>query len=144
MTTSSEQVFTINSASRLTGFTIPTIRKRLPELQRAGAIQTGKSWAIPLSALYSAQLMVKVESKELSPVADQNLLSMTSDEVKELQAQLAEAKQRAALAEAIAAERKDTIEIMRKAMLMLEAAVPRVPVEASAVVPRRGWFRRRK
>lgn len=144
MTTSSEQVFTINSAARLTGFTIPTIRKRLPELQRAGAIQVGNSWAIPLSALYAAQLMVKVESKEFSTVASKNLLSMTTDEVKDLQAQLAEMKQRATLAEAIAAERKDALDVLKKAMLMLEAGAPRVPVNANVEVTRRGWFGRRK
>ena len=84
--------------------------------------------------------MVKVNSRELSLVASKNLLTVTNDEVKAPQVQLADALHRAELAEAVAAERKDTIEVFKKTLLILEAATPPGPVEASV----RTWFSRRK
>lgn len=131
---SSEETFSINAAAKLTGFTIPTVRKRLPELKRAGAIQREGRWSIPLSALYACGLMSRVDSKELAKETDKPLLSETIETVNTLRAELAEALQRAAVAEAIASERGQALERADRALLMLEAA--------QVDKPRKRWFTR--
>jgi hypothetical protein len=119
---SSEQTYSINAAAKLTGFTIPTIRRRLPELKRAGATLRDNRWSIPLSALYAVGLMSKVEpideSKPDNKVSSKDLLSETIDDLRQ---KLAQAEQRAAVAEALASEREKALERADRALLMLEA-----------------------
>lgn len=133
---SSQESFSINAAAKLTGFTIPTIRKRLPELEKQGAQLLGTRWNIPLSALFAVGLMSKVESKADSKVSQQALQGETINEFTSLRSQLADALQRAAVAEALAIERAQSLERVDRAMLMLTAGTP-------VSKPRRGWFTRR-
>jgi hypothetical protein len=119
---SSEQVYNISEASRLTGYSIPTIRGKLPQLKKLGAIQRGKGWAIPESALYGAGLMLKVDSKPLYKVANETLQADTSDLIKTLQTDLAEALRRAEVAEAVSRERERLIMTQAQALRMLEAS----------------------
>lgn len=123
-----EQVYNINQAAKLTGYTIPTIRARLPKLKKLGARQDGKVWLIPESALYGAGLMVKVVSKPES----ETLLSPTINEIGELREKLSDALRRAEVAEAINRERERLIETQALALRMLEAKQP----------SRRAWFNR--
>ena len=125
-TSSTEETFSVNGAAKLTGFSVPTIRKRLPELQRAGAVMAGDSWAIPLSALHAVGLMAKVESPQVETipgqVTGQTLQVETRQEIERLRGALSAAEQRAAVAEAVAEERLKALERADRALLMLEAA----------------------
>lgn len=140
--TSSEETFSVNGAARLTGFSVPTIRKRLPELKRAGAVMTGESWAIPLSALHAVGLMIKVEGASpetiTGQVTGQALQVETRQEIEHLRGLLSEAEKRAAVAEAVAEERRQALERADRALLMLEAA----SASQGRTEPRRGLFRR--
>jgi hypothetical protein len=122
---STQPNFSINAAAKLTGYSIPTIRKRLPALKDAGAVQVEGSWQIPLSALHAVGLMVKVEGGTVSSKAN-------DDEVATLRARITELETRAAVAEAIATERGDALADMRNAMRQLEGRAP----------SKRRWFSR--
>jgi DeoR/GlpR family transcriptional regulator of sugar metabolism len=115
---SSQEIYSINAASKLTGYSLPTIRKRLPALKKAGAIQRGGVWEIPLSALHAVGLMSKVESGKVSSKGSE-------EEIATLRLQLAQAEARAQIAEALAVEREKALERMDRALLALEAKPPR-------------------
>jgi hypothetical protein len=110
---SSEESFSINAAARLTGYSLPTIRKRLPELKKAGASQIKGEWKIPLSALYSVGLMVKVEGGKLPSKDSGEELTSLRIQVATLEAELQGVK-------ALAAERERSLERMDKALLAIE------------------------
>jgi hypothetical protein len=123
---SSEEQFSINGAAKLTGYSLPTIRKKLPALQDAGAVQIDGKWRIPLSALYACGLMSKVEG--LSKPAEDPLHSETINEIVTLR--LENERLRAELARA-----DDALGIAKQALKMIEAG-------ASAKRSRWGLFRR--
>jgi len=119
---SSEETFTVSGAARMTGYSLPTIRKKLPQLEDAGAVNVDGRWSIPLSALHACGLMSKVgevvntDSKPLQPE--------TISELETLRAENGELRRRAEVAEAIATERAAALERADRALLMLEAAKP--------------------
>lgn len=124
---SSQETFTINSAAKLTGYSLPTIRKRLPELERAGAVQVDGRWAIPLSALHACGLMVKVEA--VSKDTENVLHSETVNELEKLRAENNQLRAELSRADdALARERLQNDRLF----LQLEAAAPR-----------RRWFTRK-
>lgn len=137
---SSEEIFTINSAAKMTGFTAPTIRKKLPDLIKAGAIQVDGYWEIPLSALYSTHLMSKVEGKGDVTLVSKTLLTDTHTEIDDLRLQLAAALQRALVAESIAEEREKSLQRADRALLMLES---RSPLQSVPTPIASHWWRRR-
>jgi hypothetical protein len=139
LTMSTEQTYSINAAAKMTGYSIPTVRKRLPELQRYGAVQIDGRWQIPLSALHAAGLTQRVTSNGESKNVDPDLLNETTTEVEGLRAQLAEALRRAEVAEAIAEERERALQRADKALLMLEGL--RAPAGPTAPA-RTSWWRR--
>lgn len=122
---SSEENYSINAAAKLTGYSIPTIRKRLPALKKAGATQRDGSWHIPKSALHAVGLMVKVEGGNVSSKDN-------DDQVADLLQRVAQLETRVAVAEAIANERGDALADMRNAMRQLEGKAP----------TKRSWFSR--
>lgn len=136
--TSSEETYSVNGAAKLTGYSVPTIRKRLPDLQRAGAVMAGDSWAIPLSALHAVGLMVKVEGQVSGKVEGQSFSPETRQEIEALRGALSAAETRAAVAEAVAEERLQALQRADKALLMIEAA----SASDRRTEPRRGLFRR--
>jgi DeoR/GlpR family transcriptional regulator of sugar metabolism len=122
---STEENYSINAAAKLTGYSVPTIRKRLPALEKAGAAQRDGSWNIPLSALHKVGLMVKVEGGNVSSKAQEG-------EVETLRRENSELKTRAAVAEAVAHERGEALADLRNAMRQLEGRAP----------SKRSWFSR--
>jgi hypothetical protein len=135
----SEQVFSINAAAKLTGYSLPTVRKRLPDLSRHGAVQVAGRWSIPLSALHTVGLMQRVVSNADKQVTSEALHSETINILDDLRGQLADALQRAAVAEALAGERERALERADRALLMLEGNTASRQPQA----PRRGWLTRR-
>jgi hypothetical protein len=102
----------------------------------------GDSWAIPLSALHAVGLMSKVEGSNpetiTGQVSGQSLQAETRQEIERLRGALSVAEQRAAVAEAVAAERLQALERADRALLMIEAASS----SERRSEPRRGLFRR--
>jgi len=110
---SSEEIYSINAAAKLTGYSLPTIRKRLPALKKAGAAQRNGVWQIPLSALHAVGLMVKVEGGKL-PSKD------SGEEVTTLRLQVATLEAELQGVKALAAEREKALERMDRALLAIE------------------------
>lgn len=137
-----EQTYSINAAAKLTGYSIPTVRKRLSDLQKYGAIQIDGRWQIPVSALHAVGLTQRVTSNADSKDTGDALPSETISELETLRGQLADALQRAAVAEAIAVEREKALERADRALLMLESS--RGITEPHAAVQKRsiGWLSR--
>lgn len=115
---STEEIYSINAAAKLTGYSVPTIRKRLPALKKAGAVQKEGLWNIPLSALHAVGLMVKIESGKL-PSKD------SGEELTALRLQVAQLEARLAGSEALAREREIALERMDRALLMIEGKTNR-------------------
>jgi hypothetical protein len=128
-----------------------TLQRRKSELIALGAQITPTGWAIPIPALVQLGLLDRTTPAETAapaapapsptpasePSTDTRVL--LTDEVARLRAELAEAKQRAAVAEAVAAERKASLERADRTLLVLEAGKPepiRTPIPAAAA-PRR-------
>jgi hypothetical protein len=110
---SSEEIYSINAAAKLTGYSLPTIRKRLPALKKAGAVQRNGVWNIPLSALHTVGLMLKVEGGNLPSKDSGEELTALLIQVAQLQAELKGVK-------ALAAEREKALERMDRALLAIE------------------------
>ena len=137
-----EQTYSINAAAKLTGYSIPTVRKRLSDLRRYGAVQIDGRWQIPVSALHAVGLTQRVTSNGDSKDTGDALPSETISEIETLRGQLAEALQRAAVAEAVAAEREKALERADRALLMLEGARAVTEPPAAAERPSSGWLSR--
>ena len=127
---SSQENFSINAAAKLTGYSLPTIRKRLPDLQAAGAVQVDGRWAIPLSALHACGLMSKVEG--LSKPAENPLQSETVNEIETLRVENEHLKAQLARADAALAREQLLVDYFR------------LQIEAKPTTKRAGWrlFRR--
>lgn len=140
---SSEETFSINAAAKLSGYSVPTVRKRLEALAKAGAVQVDGRWEIPLSALHSVGLMSKVEGQVVKPLAGQPLQGETINEIEALRVELGEALRRAEIAEAVAAERLTSLERADNALRMIEALQPQAGAQSPASGTKWGWFNRR-
>lgn len=127
--TSTAPTLGLAAAAKACNVSESTLRRKRPELLAAGATQTAKGWAIPVPVLVQLGLMDRTSSAPAdSPqkghhgVTVQGFTEAPTDSVVEaLKAQLAEAEKRAAVAEAIAAERERIIEAQALALRMLEA-----------------------
>ncbi|NMX12589.1 hypothetical protein [Mobiluncus mulieris] len=89
---SSEQNFTLTSATKACGVSMSTMQRKLDTLRKYGAIKIGRQWKIPASALIAAGLPLdRVTSPEqvTKPVNEQY---ETSQEKDQLYAQIADWK----------------------------------------------------
>jgi hypothetical protein len=128
MPMSSEETFSINAAAKLTGYSVPTIRKRLGALSKAGAVQVeGGLWQIPLSALHAVGLMSKVEGETLPATTDTPLATDSALEVKLLRVELEGAR-------GIIAVQREALERADRALLALEGKRPPAPSSDSLAV----------
>lgn len=147
---STEEIYSINGASTLTGYSVPTIRKRLDVLKKAGAIQTGLQWEIPLSALHAAKLMSKVNGQTSESVTQKksgevvNILGALQVQLDEALRREEIALLRAEHAEAIAAERLKALDRADRTMLMLEELRAENVAPDPVTQTGGGWFRRRR
>jgi hypothetical protein len=138
-------------AAKACGVSVSTLRRKRTELAAHGAAQTATGWRIPVTALIALGLMGRTsdtphESRHDTPVTPTMAAATTASddalagELDALRIKLAEAEQRAAVAEAIAVERERIIQAQAMALRMLEtpkAPAPAVP-GADAPAPTEG------
>lgn len=148
------------AAAKACGVSESTLRRKRTDLLELGAVQGAKGWQIPIPALIQLGLMENstpptVEAPERAPEKRVEAFTLPlyetpSHEVETLKKKLAEAEQRAAVAEAIAEERERIIRVQEQALRMLEAAPVTAPAprqeERPAPVPeqagkKRSWWR---
>ncbi len=162
----------LKEASRVTGISLSTLRRRRSDLRKAGATQHADgTWSIPVHTLITLGMLDKVGST--SPAAatptERPFDPPTWDQVASLRDQLSDAQQRAAVAEAVAHERGNALDDARRTMRMLEtrtvtpsappdeasnhkanlSLVPTDPIsepppETRTERPLRSWWRNRK
>ncbi len=159
----------LKEASRVTGISLSTLRRRRSDLRKAGATQHADgTWSIPVHTLITLGMLDKVGPHSPAPT-ERPSDAPTWDQVASLRDQLTDARQRAAVAEAVAHERGNALEDARRAMRMLEtrtvtpsatpdeasnhkanlSLVPTNPVsepppETRTERPMRSWWRNRK
>lgn len=129
-------------AAKACGVSVSTLRRKRTELAAHGAAQTATGWRIPVTALISLGLMGRTSDAHHETRYDTpTRTSMTATtrvaddvltgELDALRMKLAEAEQRAAVAEAVAAERERIIEAQAMTLRMLEA--PKAPANTPPV-----------
>jgi hypothetical protein len=123
-------------AAKACGVSVSTLRRKRTDLEAHGAAQTATGWHIPVTALIALGLMERVTA----PPSHDTPSGTLTGELDALRSQLAAAEQRAAVAEAIAAERERVIQTQAMALRMLEAAkTPALPTPpAPAPMPAEG------
>ncbi|WP_205762290.1 hypothetical protein, partial [Arthrobacter mobilis] len=130
-------------AAKACGVSESTIRRKRTELLAKGAVQTDKGWRIPVPVLVELGLMQRTTP---APAADTPVQapttaqtdSLTGDvqaELERVRALLVEAERRAAVAEAVAAERDRIIEAQARSLRMLEAGPAKAPATAAPSLP---------
>jgi hypothetical protein len=138
-------------AAQACGVSLSTIRRKRPELKALGAAETAHGWQIPVTALITIGLMgrttearhdtrVKPGVKPATAGPTKNPSDTPSTALRAqldaLRIQLADAEKRAAVAEAVAAERERLIEVQQAALRMLEAPKPHAqPVQEAPQAP---------
>lgn len=133
-------VMGLADAARVCGVSVSTVRRKREELVQYGAAQTAKGWQIPVTALIAVGLMDRTTAPgeppsvdtpdapyDASDASDAPIDTRTEPliELESLRSQLADAERRAAVAEAIAAERERIIQIQQASLRMLEAGRPK-------------------
>lgn len=136
-------------AAKACGVSVSTLRRKRPELTAHGAAQTANGWRIPVTALIALGLMDRTTDTRHESQHDTPMTPTTTPPADALIAQLdalrtalADAEQRAAVAEAVAEERERMIQTQAMALRMLEAskaptttAAPAEPVESPMQAP---------
>lgn len=113
----------LKEASRVTGVSLSTLRRRRGDLRNAGATQHADgTWSIPVHTLVTLGMLDKVGPSAPVPSTSTEGPSdaPTWGQMASLRDQLLDAQQRAAVAEAISHERGNALEDVRRAMRMLE------------------------
>lgn len=118
-------------AAKACGVSVSTLRRKRTDLEAHGAAQTATGWHIPITALIALGLMERVTP----PPAPDTPHDGVTGELEALRAKLAAAEQRAAIAEAVAAERERMIQTQAMALRMLEATKAPAPAVPGAAAP---------
>lgn len=118
-------------AAKACGISVSTVRRKRAVLEKLGATATQSGWRIPIAALVGSGLMPPTTPPPQQPFMQSVMqpqvkggdtpVATPLEELETLRSQLAAAEQRAAVAEAIAAERERVIEVQATALRMLEA-----------------------
>lgn len=138
-------VLGLAEAAKACGVSVSTVRRKRADLEELGATATQSGWRIPIAALIGSGLMPAatppphetrvLPSKQPLAQSDNATPSTAGKKLREeldtLRSRLAAAEQRAAVAEAVAAERERLIETQARALRMLEAPVTATPASAS-------------
>jgi hypothetical protein len=130
-------------AAKACGVSVSTLRRKRPELAANGAAQTANGWRIPVTALIALGLMDRTTDARHDSQHDTPMTPTTTPpsdaltaQLDALRAALADAEQRAAVAEAVAAERERMIQTQAMALRMLEASkAPATPTPTAPTEP---------
>lgn len=130
-------------AAKACGVSVSTLRRKRHELEAHGAAQTAKGWSIPVTALIALGLMERTTAGRHDGHRDTPVTPTTTPPDDALKAQLdalrtalADAERRAAVAEAVAAERERMIQTQAMALRMLEASkTPATPTPTAPTEP---------
>ena len=132
-------VLGLAAAAKACGVSVSTLRRRREDLEKLGAVATPSGWRIPIAALVGSGLMPPTTQPPTHDGPMPPLIGGSDapsdtlrEELETLRVQLAAAEQRAAVAEAIAAERERLIESQAMALRMLEAPRATTPESAPA------------
>lgn len=123
-------VLGLAEAAKACGISVSTLRRRKEALIAAGATVSPKGWLIPIPALVSLGYLGSTTPPPDIPVTPTSTPpndtphATTLVELDSLRARLAEAEQRAAVAEAIATERERVIQAQAATLRMLERGTP--------------------
>ena len=154
-------VYSVTQTANLCQVSSRTVQRRIPQLEAAGAWKDPEGkWSIPVEAMAAAGLTPGRPAPPDSPVRHQrrhqpgqrgqravskleSQVTQLQDQALESERQAAEWRRRVEVAEAIAAERAETITALRQTIRALQAP-PNPPVTpsvtssppASAVLPR--------
>lgn len=118
-------------AAKACGVSVSTLRRKRTDLEAYGAAQTATGWHIPVTALIAVGLM----ERTTPPPPHDTPNDGVKGELEALRAKLAAAEQRAAVAEAIAAERERVIQTQSMALRMLDATKAPAPAVPGADAP---------
>lgn len=124
-------------AASACGVSVSTLRRKRGELKELGAAETARGWQIPVTALITLGLMDRVTEPPSHDAPSDGL----TGELDALRSALADAERRAAVAEAIAAERERIIQTQAMALRMLEGSkppatpTPTAPIEPAEPAP---------
>lgn len=114
----SHATFSLREAAEVAGVSVSTMRRRKAALQEAGAIISDTGWQVPMTALIAAGLIAGEgagpERTEDQPGKDGETARL-HERIAELEHQVSELRHRAETAEAIAAERQQTVDVLRVA-----------------------------
>lgn len=135
--TSMPPVLGLAEAAKACNISVSTLRRRKDVLLAAGAIVTPKGWQIPIPALVSLGYLGSTTppsdtfqetpaAPASKPLAD-GPHATALVELESLRARLADAEQRAAVAEAVATERERVIQAQAATLRMIERGTPDTP-----------------
>ena len=114
----SHATFSLREAADVAGVSVSTMRRRKAALQEAGAIISDTGWQVPMTALIAVGLIAGEgtgpERTEDQPGKDSGTVRL-HERIAELEHQVSELRHRAETAEAIAAERQQTVDVLRVA-----------------------------
>ena len=118
-------VLTLKEAARIEGgASLSTIRRRLPELEKLGAVRTNEGWRIPIAALHQLGLIPGVTPPPgvMTPsTTSPDETPVDTPEIERLRREIADLRRRAEVAEARAEERAQALADVRLAFRALEA-----------------------
>lgn len=150
-------VLTLKEAARIEGgASLSTLRRRLPELEKLGAVRTDEGWRIPIAALHQLGLIPGTTPPPgvTTPFAtprDETLVD--TPEIERLRREVEDLRRRAEVAEARAEERAQALADVRLAFRAIEAGVSTDDTREGATTPppipphsnpkkRRRWWNR--
>lgn len=110
--------FTMKEAAEVAGISVSTLRRRKAALVEAGATVSDSGWQVPMTALIAAGLIPGEgagAARADTPVAPEqdHETSALRERIAELEHQVSELRHRAEVAEAVAAERQQTLDVLR-------------------------------
>lgn len=113
-------VFTMREAAKAAGVSTSTLRRKKTALIAAGAVISDTGWKVPMTALIAAELIPgEGEGPTRADPPPQHELGHETvtlrKQIAELEHQVSELRHRAEVAEAIAAERQQTLDVLRVA-----------------------------
>lgn len=114
-----EKWFSLAEASRVTGKSVSTIRRNKQRLVSYGAKADPTGWSIPATALAACGWLSEIKGVNDTPVTPPSL----NDQLEAAQLELTVTKQALAVAEAIAAERLDALQVERERVGELQRAI---------------------